>query len=76
MTGSGAAVVDASVALTVTAEGIGDDVSVSPGPITTLPRTGASIEFAVWAAAGAILIGLVGAWLGALRQHSRSARGA
>ncbi|MBD8535914.1 hypothetical protein, partial [Plantibacter sp. CFBP 13570] len=73
---SGAAVANASVALTVTAEGIGDDVSVSPGPITTLPRTGASIEFAVWTAAGAILIGLVGAWFGALRQHSRSARGA
>ncbi|SMQ73891.1 signal peptidase, endoplasmic reticulum-type [Plantibacter sp. VKM Ac-1784] len=72
---SGAAVANASVALTVTAEGIGDDVSVSPGPITTLPRTGASIEFAVWTAAGAILIGLVGAWFGALRQHSRSARG-
>lgn len=71
---SGAAVANASVALTVTAEGIGDDVSVSPGPITTLPRTGASIEFAVWAAAGAILIGLVGAWFGALRQHSRSAK--
>jgi len=71
---SGTAAANASVALTVTAEGIGDDVSVSPGPITTLPRTGASIEFAVWAAAGAILIGLVGAWFGALRQHSRSAR--
>ncbi|SKC70454.1 signal peptidase I [Plantibacter cousiniae (nom. nud.)] len=71
---SGAAVANASVALTVTAEGIGDDVSVSPGPITTLPRTGASIEFAVWTAAGAILIGLVGAWFGTLRRHTRTAK--
>lgn len=73
---SGAPVADASVALAVTAAGIGDDVSVSPGPITTLPRTGAGVEFAVWTAAGAILVGLVGAWFGALRQHARSARGA
>lgn len=67
-----ASVTDATVALTVTANGMGDDVSVSPGPISTLPRTGTSIEFAIWAAAGAILIGLLGAWLGTIRQHSRA----
>lgn len=69
---SSAAVTEATVALTVTANGMGDDVSVSPGPISTLPRTGTSIEFAIWAAAGAILIGLLGAWLGTLRQRSQA----
>lgn len=71
---SGAEATQASVALTVMANGVGDDVSVSPGPISTLPRTGANVEFAIWAAAGAVLVGLVGAWIGALRQHARTAR--
>ncbi|MGK9147396.1 signal peptidase I [Plantibacter flavus] len=69
-----AEVVDASVALTVTANGIGDDVSVSPGPISSLPSTGANLGFAVWAAAGAIVFGLVGAWIGRLRQRARTER--
>ncbi|HXH35668.1 MAG TPA: signal peptidase I [Plantibacter sp.] len=64
--------VAASVALTVTANGIGDDVSVSPGPISSLPRTGTPIEFAIWAAACAIVLGLLGAWLGSLRQRARA----
>lgn len=68
-------VVDASVALTVTANGIGDDVSVSPGPISSLPRTGTPIELAIWAAACAIVLGLLGAWFGSLRQHARAVRG-
>lgn len=72
---SGAAAVDAEVALTVTAMGVGDDVSVSPGPISTLPRTGAPIELAIWAAAGAIMLGLLGAWFGSIRQRSRAVRG-
>lgn len=67
-----AAVTDATVALTVTANGLGDDVSVSPGPISTLPRTGTSIELAIWAATGAIIIGLLGAWFGTIRQRSKA----
>ncbi|MBF4570148.1 signal peptidase I [Plantibacter sp. VKM Ac-2880] len=65
---------DASVALTVVADGIGDDVSVSASPMTTLPRTGANVELAIWAAAGAVILGLVAAWVGALRQRSRLAK--
>lgn len=72
---SGTEAVDASVALTVTANGVGDDVSVSPGPISSLPRTGTPVEFAIWAAACAIVLGLLGAWFGSLRQHARAVRG-
>ncbi|WP_235526872.1 signal peptidase I [Plantibacter sp. Leaf314] len=71
---AGAAAADASVALTLMADGIGDDVSVSASPMTTLPRTGANVEFAIWAAAGAVILGLVGAWTGALRQRARLAK--
>jgi signal peptidase len=65
---------DASVALTLMADGVGDDVSVSASPMTTLPRTGANVEFAIWAAAGAVILGLIAAWVGALRQRSRLAK--
>lgn len=70
---SGTTVVEAAVALTVTANGIGDDVSVSPGPLAPLPPTGAQFALAIWAASGAIVLGLIGAWLGSVRQRLGSA---